>query len=108
MNPISEQRQNPRRTSYIIVEYTVMEGTFRDIIKNISAGGMLIETNREIAVAQVISTKFPLFDFDNIIEVYGRVARKDHDGYVVKFNEPIEGLICKKGYFPEIVHELER
>ncbi len=108
MNPGFEKRQYPRKTSFIIAQYTVAEGTFRDIIKNIGAGGLFIDADREIAVEQSISITFPLFNFDNTIHVYGKVIRRDPNGYVVAFDEPIEGLSCKDGYFPEIVHELDR
>ena len=108
MRHINEQRQYPRRTSYIIAEYTVLEGTFRDIFKNIGAGGLFIKTYRKVAVGQPILVKFPLFNFDQIIKASGRVVRIDPDGIAVTFNEAIQGLICKEGHFPEIVHEGNR
>ena len=108
MKPTIEQRQYPRRTSYIICEYTVLEGTFRDFIRNIGAGGLFISTDRKIAVGQPISIKFPLFNFDNLIQITGRTVRRDPEGVAVTFNEAIEGLICKEGHFPEIVHEGDR
>ena len=98
----------PRRTSYIITEYTVKEGTFRDIIKNIGAGGLFVRTSRKVAVGQPIALQFPLFNFDQTIKVTGTVSRITHLGFAVTFDEPIEGLICKKGHFPEIVHESDR
>ena len=103
-----EQRHYPRRTAYIIAEYTILEGTFRDIIKNISAGGLFIKTYRKVAVGQPITVRFPLFNFDQIIESTGRVVRRDTDGFAVTFHETIEGLVCKDGHFPEIVHEADR
>ncbi len=108
MKPKPEQRQYPRRTSYIIAEYTVLEGTFRDIIKNIGAGGIFIKTIRKVAIGQPIKVKFPLYNFDQIFESAGRVVRRDPDGIAVTFNELIEGLICKEGHFPEIVYEGDR
>jgi len=99
------RRQYPRRTAYIIAEYTVLEGNFRDIIKNIGAGGLFIRTERNIAVGQPILTKFPLYNFDNTLEASGRVVRRDHDGFAVTFTKPVSGLICKEGHFPEIFHE---
>ena len=105
MKPRNEQRHYPRRTSYIIAEYTTLEGTFRDIIKNIGAGGLFIKTHRSIAVGQPILVKFPLFNFDQTMQVAGRVVRRDPDGIAVTFAEAIAGLICKKGHFPAIFHE---
>jgi Tfp pilus assembly protein PilZ len=108
MKPKAENRQYARRTSYIVGEYTVLEGVFRDAIKNIGAGGLFISTDRKVAVGQPISIKFPLFTFDNLIQVKGRIVRGDPEGVAITFNEAIEGLICKKGHFPEIVHEGDR
>lgn len=108
MKPNPEQRQYPRHAAYIIAEYSVLEGTFREVIKNISAGGLSVRTNRKIAVGQPISIKFPLFQFDNILQVSGRVVRRDPNGFAVTFSEPIHGLLCKQGHFPEIVHEGDR
>ena len=104
----SDQRQYPRKTAFIIAEYTVLEGTFRDIVRNVGAGGLFIRTDRKIAVGQPVTVNFPLFDFDNIIQSVGRVVRRDPDGFAVTFNVAIEGLVCKEGFFPEIVHESDR
>ncbi|WP_419663983.1 PilZ domain-containing protein [Desulfosarcina variabilis] len=103
MEPKAEQRKISGRTAYVIAEYTVLEGTFRDFIKNIGAAGVFIKTDRKIAVGQPVSTKFPLLNFDNIVQAYGRVVRRDADGFAVTFNESIEGLVCREGHFPEIV-----
>lgn len=104
----NNQRLHPRRTSYIIVEYTVQEGTFRDIMKNVGANGVFINTQRDITEGQPISLKFPLFDFNHIMQANGRVTRCSTNGFAVAFDQPIDGLICKKGQFPEIVHEIDR
>jgi hypothetical protein len=104
----NNQRRHPRRTSYIIVEYTVQEGTFRDIMKNVGAKGIFINTQRDIAEGQPISLKFPLFDFDHIMQANGRVTRCHTNGFAVVLDQPIAGLICKEGQFPKIVHEIDR
>lgn len=102
------QRQHPRRASFIIVEYTVKEGKFRDIMKNVGANGMFINTQRAIDEDQPILMRFPLFEFEHIIEARGRVTRCSASGFAVAFNQPIPGLICKEGHLPEIVHEMDR
>lgn len=108
MNPIPNQRQYPRRASYIIAEYTVKGRTHRDVIKYIGAGGLFVRTSRRVAVGQPIVVNFPLFRFDNTIEASGKVVRIDRNGFAVSFDEPIQGLICKDGHLPEIVHESDR
>ena len=108
MKRVPDQRQYPRRAALIIAEYTVKEGTYRDVIKNIGAGGLFIRTWRNFVAEQSIVIKFPLFRFDEIIQVSGKVVRNDHDGFAVTFDTPIQGLACKDGMLPEIVHEGDR
>jgi hypothetical protein len=102
------QRRFPRRAAFIVASYTVKEGTYRDIIKNIGASGVYIGTWRRIAEGQPIELEFPVFDFDNTLQISGRVVRSDTKGFSVTFDSPVDGLICKEGHFPEIVHESER
>lgn len=107
MKPPNRQ-EHPRRTSYIIAEYTVKEGTHRDVIKNIGAGGLFIKTSRKVSLRQAIALEFPLFHFDKIIKITGQVIRRDHDGFAVEFDEPVDALVSKNGKFPQIVHESDR
>ena len=102
------QRQFPRRAAYIIAEYSVREGTFRDIIKNIGATGLFIGTWRKIVAGQPIELRFPVFEFGNPLRITGTVVRCSTKGFSVTFDEPIDGLICEEGEFPDIVHESER
>ena len=107
--PNSQQnRDHQRRTSYIIAEYTVKEGVFRDIIKNIGAKGLFVSTKRSIAQNQEITVRFPLFEFEHEIEAKGHVVRSTPNGFAVVFDTPIKGLISGSGEFPDIVHEIDR
>ena len=101
-------RRYPRRAAFIIAEYTVREGVFREIIKNIGATGVFIRTWRRVAEGQPIELKFPVFEFENQLQVSGSVVRSTSKGFSVVFDRPIDGLICKEGHFPEIVHEGDR
>lgn len=102
------RHEYPRRTSFIIAKYIVKEGSYRDVIKNIGAGGLFVKTSRKIALEQSIALEFPLFQFDNLIQVTGKVIRRDPDGFAVEFNDLLEALYCRNGEFPKIVHESER
>jgi hypothetical protein len=104
----TNQRQFPRRAAFIIAEYTTDEGTFRDVIKNIGANGLFVRTWRKFVAEESIVLKFPLFSLDQIIQVSGKIVRNDRDGFAVAFDTPIQGLICKAGHLPEIVHAGER
>jgi hypothetical protein len=107
-NRTPNQRQTPRRTAFIIAEYTVREGVFRDIIKNIGTSGMFISTKRPVAENQPVVLKFPLFEFDHLVQIQGKVVRSSHHGFAVTFDEPISGLTGEDGQFFEIVHEIDR
>jgi len=108
MKPIPNRRQYPRRTAYIIAKFSTSEGTYRDVIKNISAGGLFVRTLHKVNVGQSIRLQFPLFSFEQTIKVSGIVSRIDPTGFAVTFSKPIKGLICREGHFPEIVHEGDR
>jgi len=97
-----------RRASYIIARYTVREGTYRDIIKNISAGGLFVRTSRRISIGQAITLEFPLFDFEKHIEVQGMVVRVEHRGFAVEFGRPLRELIDGNDLVPALVHEGDR
>ena len=102
------RRKHPRNASYIIGKYKVLEGTFRNVIINIRAGGLSIRTNRKVTVGQPITIEFSLFNFDSVMKITGRIVRRDLAGLAVTFNEPIHGLVCKECHFTEIVHERDR
>jgi len=103
-----KSREHDRRTAYIIAEYTVKEGVFRDIIKNIGPNGIFIGTRRAIDEDQEIVLRFPLFNFDHQIEVKGRVMRSGPHGFAVALGEPLDGLIREDGRLSDIVHEIDR
>ena len=108
MNRVPNNRHYPRRSAFIIAEYKLKEGPYRDFIKNISADGLFVRTWRKFMAGESIVLKFPLFQFDNTIQLSGKVVRNDQDGFAVTFDEPIDGLMCKEGHLPEIVHEDDR
>jgi Tfp pilus assembly protein PilZ len=107
MNPKPNQRQYPRRAAFFVAKYTVMEGTFQDMVGNIGAGGLFIRTKRRIAVGQPTLIEIPLLEAKNTIQVPGRVVRIDLNGIAVTFTEAVAGLIHKEGHFPEIIQEGE-
>jgi hypothetical protein len=108
MKRTPNRHKHPRRTSYIIAEYTVREGKFRDVISNIGSGGLFIRTSRKVAVDQAIKLTFPLLDFDSTISVSGKVIRRDHKGFAVSFDNTIKELIGVDGSLTDIVHEGDR
>ncbi len=95
MNVGSEKREYPRHTALFSAKYTVKSGTFRDLIGNVSAGGIYIYTRREIKQGQRISLRFPIIAFDQRPSVGGTVVRSLDRGFAVMFDHPIEGRLPK-------------
>lgn len=90
--PFKEMRKHPRKTSLIATDCTTNEVCFINFIKDISNGGVFIETNAPFYIGQKIKMKFSLPQVDDTIVVGGEVIRVDSLGIGVKF---IEGDIHK-------------
>ena len=108
MNSKPNRHQLSRHTSYIVAEYSVKEGTYRDVIKNIGPGGLFIRTSRKIAEGQSIVLNFPLLRFDDTIQVSGKLVRRDSGGFAVAFDELLNDLESEDGQPPDIFHESDR
>lgn len=108
MNPTTDRRQCVRHLAQFSAKYSVKEGTFRNLIKNIGAGGDFINARRKIKLNQSVNIRFPIFAFENKFYVTGMVVRFDAEGFAVRFNEPVEEKICQQGQFPGILSERDR
>ena len=95
MNTLSERRRFPRHIALFSAKYTVKSGTYRDLISNVSAGGIYIRTWRAIADGERIRLRFPIVAFDRRPDVMGTVVRSQEKGFAVKFDDPIEERIPK-------------
>jgi len=95
----SERRQYPRHTALYHAKYTIKSGTYRDLISNVSADGIYINTWRTIKHGQRISLRFPVMAFDRRPEVVGSVVRSQDRGFAVMFDNPIEEMVCQEGQY---------
>jgi hypothetical protein len=95
MSTKPDLRRHPRRKALFSAKYTVKSGTFRDLIGNVSAGGIYIYTRRKIKNGQKISLRFPIIAFDRRTSIVGTVVRSQDRGFAVMFDNPIEERIPK-------------
>jgi len=102
------RRRYLRHQALFSAKYTVKEGTFRDLITDIGAGGAFIKTRRNITLDQSINIRFPTFAFENRFYATGIVVRDASEGFAVRFNEPIDEKICQEGQLPGIISERDR
>ncbi len=85
-----DYREHPRKHTSI---YAVCSGHnlyFRDFIKDISAGGLFIETETSLFINQELVITFFLPDTRAPVKIKGKVVRTDSKGIGVKFDEAID------------------
>jgi uncharacterized protein (TIGR02266 family) len=83
--PFKERRKHERKPFFIVVDYSAEERVYKDWIKNISAGGVFIETHMPFSVGQEVSLTFPLPNYQKYIKIIGKVVRIDLQGIGVRF-----------------------
>jgi len=84
---ITERREHPRYKCEISVSLDPeREEEGEDSIKNYSAGGLLINTNKKFSVGDEINMSFILPSEDNPLISKGTIARVEDDYIGVKFD----------------------
>jgi Tfp pilus assembly protein PilZ len=80
-----DQRRYDRREFFKIIDYAVGDRFYRDIIKNISAGGVFIETAETFSEGRKILMTFMPPDHQRPFKISGEIIRIDPDGIGVTF-----------------------
>ena len=83
-NQQSGYRKHHREDCSIVTDYIVRDKTYKDFIKNISAGGVYIKTQQPQVLGQDIFINFTLPDYHEPIRVYGKIVRIDSEGFAVQ------------------------
>jgi len=79
------KRKHTRKPLLTVVDYATQGHAYRDFLKNISAGGVFIETSLPIAIGQELSLTFALPTHRKHIKITGEVVRISPQGIGVKF-----------------------
>lgn len=95
------RREYQRHTALFSAKYTIKSGTYRDLIGNVSAGGIFIYTRRDIINGQRITLRFPIIAFDKKPSVLGTVVRAQDKGFAVKFDNPVEECLPRDNQLSE-------
>lgn len=89
----NEKRKYPRRSTIIDITYSSDQRRFfEDFVRNISAGGLFIETNLITELGQKLTMTFSHPDSGDPVKVLGKVIRSDSEGIGVKFNKLLSDL----------------
>ena len=97
MNTARNRRRHPRHKALFSAKYTAKEGTYRDLIKNIGAGGVFVCTRRKMVQGRTINLQIPILVFDKRLSLMGTVVRCDAVGFAVMFDKPIDEKIFNAG-----------
>jgi len=83
----NEQRRHSRKDILLPVDYASYDNCFRDFIRDISVGGVFIETKQPLLAGQKIAMTFMTPDNQNHFKINGKIVRDVPDGIGVKFDE---------------------
>lgn len=78
-------RKHQRKPWVIPVHYSAGDRDYKDFIKDISKGGLFIETEKSFAVGQTIKMNFRLPNSQSLIQAIGEIVRSNSRGIGVKF-----------------------
>ena len=102
--PFRDKRRHERKPFFMVVDYSTEDRVYKDYIKDISAGGIFIETRMPFSVGQELSLSFPLPNYQKYIKITGEVIRISPHGIGVKFkmlNQDQEAMI--KSLLPDLI-----
>ena len=85
-------RKYPRKEVSIPSAYVIKDHIYTDFIKDISAGGVYITTEKSQSVGDEISFNFMLSGYRRTIRVFGKIIRSTSNGFAAKF-EKVEELL---------------
>ena len=89
----NEKRKYPRRSTLIDITYSSdKRRVFEDFVRNISAGGLYIETNLVTELGQQLNMTFSHPESGIPIKVSGKIIRVDSGGIGVRFNKLLSDL----------------
>ena len=83
-------RKYPRSPCSMETNYTIDDSGYKDLIENISAGGVYIKTNHTHSLGQVVTMTFMLAGHFKSITVTGKIIRISDQGFAVKFNRELQ------------------
>ncbi len=82
-----DKRTNPRASCEIPVGWHVQDQVFRDRIRNISTGGVYIETRQAPELGTEVTISVPIGNMQTRVDFHGRVIRINHRGIAVGFDD---------------------
>lgn len=79
------ERKHHRKPFFTAVDYATQDSLYKDFIKDISSGGVFINTSMPFSIGQEISLTFPTPNQQAHIKITGEIVRVNDEGIGVKF-----------------------
>ena len=79
------RREHERKSFLETLDYTSAAGAYRDFVKNISEGGIFIETRNPLSVGEEISMTLLDSKHKKRLKIQGEIVRMEREGIGVKF-----------------------
>jgi hypothetical protein len=86
------KREHPRKDVSVYAFLEADDHSFNDFIKNISSGGLYIETEAPLALDKELFIRFLHPDTGTLTRITGKIVRIDEKGLGVQFDEPRSDL----------------
>lgn len=90
-----DQRNHGRKACRRPATIAAGDNRYEGVAKNLSAGGMFIETTTTVSVGQEVSLMISLFSFEDPVSITGKVVRAEPLGVAVKFDGVIQNFVNK-------------
>ncbi len=82
----NNRRQHGRKTCTRPATISTPKDRLNGMVRNISEGGLFIETPPNVSVGQDVSLSISLFSFEEPVHINGKVVRIEPLGVAVKFD----------------------
>ena len=84
-----EKREHPRKNVSIFVIFETVNEQFRVLTKNLSMGGVLIDSETHLSLDKVLNLTFIDSKFNGHVRAKGKVVRIDSDGAGIQFDRVV-------------------
>ncbi len=82
------KRKHPRKPYVSEVNFSTGDQAYKELVQDISPGGLFIETRAPLAVGQEITLLLSFPDHERPMKILGEVVRATDEGIGVKFKHP--------------------
>ena len=79
-----EKRKHPRMPCSAPIEYATQDGTFRNLSRDVSIGGLFVETWDAFSVGEKITVTLPV-EKQKPVKLKGEVVRVERQGIGIAF-----------------------